>query len=326
MKKIIFVLAVILIPIFISCEKRKEFKEEDGKTSEDNRNVQSECDQAINDVNNAITNIGDINGKSYSKISINNQLINGEICGATIDTTLKLQGIVTINFDGVTVCNNRKRAGSIKATLIGFSTGTRWKDPGAVLELVYSDYKVTRASDGKSIKFNGTLNLTNVRGGNLILLILGLEPNQTSLIHKAEGNNIQIVFDDSKNATWNINRKATYTKSMNGNTLVITCTAEGIGTYNGINNLENWGTTRDGDAFTSQVSSPIIWNTTCGAGAPVTGVLIMKVDSKEFELTITAGVDQNGNPVTPSVNTCPYGLKVSWKWKNKEDSKIYPYQ
>jgi hypothetical protein len=210
--------------------------------------------------------------------------------------------------------------------LQGFTSGIRWENPGAVLEIVYSDYKVTRASDGKSIKFNGTINLTNVTGGNLFLLYFGIEPNQTSLIHKAEGNNIQIVFDDTQTATWNINRQATYTKSMNGSTVVFTCTGEGIGTHNGINNLENWGTTRDGDEFTSQVTEPVIWNTTCGAGAPVTGKMIMKIDSKEFELTIICGVDEAGNPVTPSVNNCPYGLKVTWRLKDDTGSKIFPYQ
>jgi hypothetical protein len=326
MKKLLIILAVLLIPVFNSCKKDREFKQEDGKTSEDNRNVQSECDQAINDANNVVSSNATLNGKSYDSKGIYSTLTNGEVCGPSLDTTLKLQGIITINFDGVTVCNNRKRAGSIKLSLLDFVSGKRWENPGAVLEIEYKDYKITRASDGKSIKFNGTINLTNVSGGNLILLYFGIAPNQTSLIHKVEGSNIQVVFDDVKTAIWNINRQATYTKSMNGSTVVFTCTAEGIGTYNGISNLENWGTTRDGDEFTSQVTQPVIWNTTCGAGAPVTGLVIMRVDSKEFELTITVGVDQNGNPVVPSVNNCPYGLKVSWKYKNKTDSKIYPYQ
>ncbi len=326
MKKLLIILAVVMIPVFIGCEKRKEFKQEDGQTSEDNRNVQSECDQAINDANNVVSSNATLNGKSYGKAGAETQLTNGDVCGAKIDTSLRLQGIITVNFDGVTVCNNRKRSGSIKLTLQGFASGIRWENPGAVLQVVYTDYKVTRASDGKSVKFNGALNLTNVSGGNLILLYFGIAPNQTSLIHTAEGSNIQVVFDDSKTATWNINRKATYTKSMNGSTVVFTCTAEGLGTYNGISNLENWGTTRDGDVFTSQVTEPVIWNTTCGAGAPVTGKLIMKVDSKEFEITITVGVDSNGNPVPPAVNECAYGLKVSWVWKDKTGSKIYPYQ
>jgi len=326
MKKLLMIMAVAIITIFASCKKQEVFKQEDGKTSEDNRNVQAECDEAINDANNVVSYHGSSFGKSPNSVLAESKLTNGEVCGASIDTSLLKQGIITLNFDGTTVCNNRKRAGSIRLSIQGFTSGTRWEEPGAVLQIVYNDYKVTRTSDGKSIKFNGMLNVTNVTGGNLILLYLGIAPNQTNLIHKVEGNNIQIVFDDTKTATWNINRQATYTKSMNGNTVVFTCTGEGIGTYNGINNLENWGTTREGDGFTSQVSEPVVWNTTCGAGAPVTGKLIMKIDSKEFELTITLGVDINGNPVTPAVNECPYGLKVSWKWKNDTGSKIYPYQ
>jgi hypothetical protein len=326
MKKLLIILAIAMIPMFIACKKNREFKKEDGTTSEDNRNVQGETDQAINDANNVVSSVSNINGGSYDGKSINSMLTNGEVCGATIDTTLKTQGIVTINFDGVTVCNNRKRAGSIKLTLKEFLSGKRWIDPGAVLEVVYNDYKVTRASDGKSIKLNGLFNLTNVSGGNLILLYFGIAPNQTNLIHRAEGTNISVTFDDTKTAIWNISRQATYTKSMNGNTVVFTCTAEGIGSYNGISNLENWGTTREGDAFTSQVTEPVVWNTTCGAHAPVTGKLTIKVDSKEFELITIIGVDESGNPVPVTVNNCPYGLKVIWTYKNKTESKIIPYK
>ena len=252
-------------------------------------------------------------------------LTSANICGASIDSSQITSGIVTMNFDGVTVCNNRKRSGSVKATIVNFVGGVRWKDPGAVLQLLYTDYKITRASDGASIKFNGTLSITNVTGGNLVYLLLGLAPNTTNLIHRVEGNSINVTFDDTKTATWNINRQYTYTKYMNGSTPVIECKGEGMGTNSGLSNLENWGTTRDGDDFTSQVSEPVIWNTTCGLYAPVTGVLIIAVAAKEFELTTTIGVDISGNPVTPAINTCPYGLKVSWKWKNKTGSKLYKY-
>ena len=78
---------------------------------------------------------------------------------------------------------------------------------------------------------------------------------------------------------------------MNGNTVVFTCSCEGFGSNNGISNLENQGTTREGDAFTSQITEAVVWNTTCGANAGVTGKLLMKVDSKEFEITVTVGVE-----------------------------------
>ena len=90
MKKLLIILAVAMIPVFINCKKQREFKNEDGQTSADNQNVQSECDQAINDANNVVSSIGNINGQSYNKELTSTQLTNGEVCGATIDTTLKL--------------------------------------------------------------------------------------------------------------------------------------------------------------------------------------------------------------------------------------------
>ncbi len=59
-------------------------------------------------------------------------------------------------------------------------------------------------------------------------------------------------------ASYNINRKFTYT--YNPTTIVLTCVGEGIGITSGsLSNLENFGTTRDGDLFTSQVTTPIVW-------------------------------------------------------------------
>lgn len=221
------------------------------------------------------------------------------------------------------MCNNRKRSGSIKLTLLDFPS-KKWKDAGAVLQIDYNSYKVVRASDNKGIQFDGTHLLTNVSGGNwLTILFL---PAHANLVHKVTGTDLKVTFDDGKIAKWNINRQYTYSYSMNGTTPVITCAGEGLGTQNGISQLENWGTTRDGDAFTSQIVENVVWNTTCGAHAPVTGKINIKVDAKEFELTSVIGVDVSGNPVTPAVNTCPYGLKVSWIWKTKTGSKIYPYQ
>ncbi|MFH0893491.1 MAG: hypothetical protein V2A54_03555 [Bacteroidota bacterium] len=326
MKKIMILFTVVAF-VASGCAKRKDFKNENGQVSEDNRNIQAETDQAINDANNVVSNNATLNGKigQYTLSEQAAAMTSGNVCGATVDTTLKTSGIVTLNFDGVTVCNNRKRAGSVKATIIDYATGKRWKDPGCVLQLDYTNYKVTRASDGENIKFNGTLRITNVTGGNLILLLLGWTPNETSLVHQVEGTGIQITFNEDKTATWNISRKYTYTKSMNGSTTVITCTGEGTGSNNGLSTLENWGTTRDGDDFTSQVTEPVVWNTTCGLSAPVTGKLVIAVTSKEFELTTYIGVDAGGTPTTPTVNFCPYGLKVEWKWKNKTGSKIYKY-
>ena len=313
MRKLLFLSALMMIAL-LSCKKNQEFKEEDGHTSEDNQNVQSNTDGAVSDANIAVSNNNLLAGKTMSAA----QIAATSICGATVDTSLRAQGIVTINYDGVTACNNRKRSGSIKVTLVDYVNGKRWKDVGAVLQLDYTAYKVTRVSDSKSLTFDGTHTITNVTGGNWVLLVFALQP---SLAVTVTGTNLDVTFDDGNHSTWNINRKYTYTYAN----AVLTCKGEGLGSQDGLSNLENWGTTREGDNFTSQVSTPIIWNSSCGANAPVEGQLIIRVAAKSFELTTTAAVDQSGNVVAPAANNCAYGFKVEWKYKKKTKTKIYKY-
>jgi hypothetical protein len=230
-------------------------------------------------------------------------------------------GTIKLNYSGI-VCSNRKREGSIKLTILNYSGGVRWKNAGAVLQVDYIGYKVTRASDGKSVELNGTQLVTNKSGGTWFdLIFLG----QANLSHEVTSSGaLSVKFDGSATASYNINRRFTYT--YNSSSLVITCVGEGIGSNSSLNNLENFGTTRDGDNFTSQVTTPVIWNTTCGAWAPVQGEVNIKVDDKAFDLKCTFGVDVNGNAVAIAPNSCPYGMKVEWTYKKKTNKKIFGYQ
>ena len=319
MKKgqILTLLSVIAIGFLIvatGCRKNREFRKENGQTSEDNSNTLSQADQGVSDANTAIGNYSSMSGR-YAQLPS----VLATICGATIDTTGMSTGTLMINYDG-TVCNNRKREGSIRLTIQNFASGVKWKDAGCVLKVDYIAYKVTRASDGKFLQFDGTHLVTNVSGGTWVDLVLGLK---SSLVHTVNASGpLTVAFDDGKTATCNLNRKFTYTW---GNS-ILTCTGEGTGSYNSLTNLENYGTTRDGDDFTSQVSTYVIWNTTCGAWAPIQGEVNIAVASKSFSMVCTFGVDQTGTPVTVAPNTCAYGWKLYWKYKKKDKTKIFPYQ
>lgn len=299
--------AILVLP---SCRKNRLVKNETGQVSEDNSNIQAGMDAAVDDGTKAITSNSTTNGKIDGAL-----LAALQVCGATTDTSLKTQGILTLNFDGTTNCNGRIRSGRIKLTLQDYSNGKRWKDAGAVLRLDFTDYKVVRASDNKSLTFNGASTVTNVSGGNIILLTFAIQPN---LVHKVDGSSISVKFDDGKTSTFNISRRFTYTYASGVYNLV----AEGTGTKNNLSNIENWGTTRDGDEFTSQVQEVVKWNSTCGAHKPLSGKIDIQVASKEFGLTTTLGTDNSGNVVSSG---CPWGLKVEWKYKNKTGSKLYAY-
>lgn len=316
--KLVYALALIVLSgslVFTGCKKRKAFKNEDGQASADNRSAQGENDAAISDVNTVISDQPLLHGRGGSPNAI--QGVLGTICGMSVDTNGMSTGTVKLNYNGTT-CNNRTRTGSIRLTILNYTSGVRWKHVGAVLKVDYLNYKVTRASDGKSVELNGTQNVTNNSGGTWFdLIFLG----QANLSHQVTGTNLNVTFDGSKTAVYNIHRKFTYTWSGT----VLTCVGEGIGTSNNLSNLENYGTTRDGDAFTSQVTTPVVWNTTCGAWAPVQGAVDIRVDGKSFDLKCTFGVDVNGNSVTVAPNSCPYGMKVEWSYKKKTNKKIFGY-
>lgn len=321
--RFIYVASALLLAgslAFTSCKKRQAAKDEDGQSSADSRNVQSENDAAINDVNAEIGALTSLRGKSANSNAVEEYYRAFGITATyyTVDTTNIQNGSIVINYNG-TVVSNRKREGSIKLTILDYVNGKRWKQQGCIIQVDFMDYKVTRASDGKFVKLNGTQYYKNETGGSWweFLFI----KTQSSLGTSVTGSNLNVTFDDGKTAVYNINRKFTFTLPNN----ILTCTGEGIGTSESLSSLENYGTTRDGDAFTSQVKTPIVWNVTCGAWAPIQGNVEIKVEDKDFTLNCTFGVDKDGNVVTVGSNACPYGWKVDWKYKNKARKKIFGY-
>lgn len=313
--------------IFSSC-KKKEDKTEQPATPEvstpstesgaDNRDAQSENDAALSDINDVVGN-SRMAGKGTDVSGT--QGVTGDICGLSIDSVNISAGSITFNYTGVS-CNNRTRTGAIKVSLY---SGTKWKNAGTILKIDYINYKVTRTSDKKSITFNGTQYLTNISGGTwwdlfILKTTTSLVSTVTEGVTGNGGNPILLTFNDGKTATYNINRKITYTYPNN----IITVTAEGIGSSNGLNNLENYGTARNGDAFTSQVTVPIVWNITCG-GAVLKGEVSLKNTTNSAELKFNYGVDVNGNNVTVGQNDCPYGWKLTWTANSQSFSKVFGY-
>ncbi|MDX2174467.1 MAG: hypothetical protein SFY56_15295 [Bacteroidota bacterium] len=321
--KLIYALCALMLTtalVFTGCKKKKAFKNEDGQASTDNRTVQTENDNATNDVNTVVGDNALLHGRTSSSAGTNalHSALGITAVDYSIDTNGAHSGTIKINYNGTTV-NNRTRTGSIKLTILDYSTGKRWKQAGCVLKVDYLGYKVTRASDGKSVELNGSQNIKNETGGTWWeLLILKTQP---SLATSVTGSDLNVKFDGDKTAIYNINRKFTYT--LPGG--ILTCTGEGIGSSDGLSSLENYGTTRDGDKFTSQVSTPIVWNWTCGWWAPVQGAVDIKVAEKDFSLKVTFSVNSSGDVVTAGPNACPYGWKVEWTHKKKTNKKVFGY-
>ncbi len=303
--------------VFTSCKKKKAFKEEDGQTTVDNRDVQSENDAANTDINDIVAT-SSLKGKNAG--TYNAHGVTGNVQDAVIDSVNISTGVILISFNG-TAHNNRSRSGQIRLTLLNYPT-TEWKDAGAIMKVDFINYKVTRVSDGKFVILNGSQNLVNVSGTTWWDLFF-TSAHASIITEVKENGDLNVTFSDNKTAIYHINRRITYSWITG---FIFQCKAEGIGSHESLSGLENYGTTRDGDTFTSQVTTPIVWTSSCGWWAPVAGTVDVKVDSKEFNLIVTFAVDKDGNLETATAaKPCAYGWKVEWKHKNKTKKKIFGY-
>ncbi|PBQ34444.1 hypothetical protein CNR22_22575 [Sphingobacteriaceae bacterium] len=302
---------------FTACKKKETDKEEpavetpDGQSGTDNREVTSENDQSMSEANDALSSAPRIAGKGQSAQSITG------ICGYDIDSVKIKHDTIILKYNGIT-CNNRTRTGMI---ILSWAPGTKWSTAGAIIKIDYVNYKITRASDQRSIMFNGTQNLTNVSGGTWLNLVL---VTNYSLVNSITGTNLNVKFEDGKTAVYNINRKITYTYPGTFPNGILTIKAEGIGSNGSLTNLENYGTARNGDVFTSQVTTPIVWNVTCG-GAVLQGAVSLTDVTKNYNLKFIYGVDANGNIQTVGANSCPYGWKLEWTANAATQSKVFGY-
>lgn len=306
-----FVLLIPLLLIVGSCKKKKAFKAEDGQSSVDARMLQGHNDEVISDINSVIMNQALIRGRNSELTGV----MGKELCGVDIDTVDVYRGIVRLNYNGKE-CNGFKKTGTITITFTDYPTH-KWKHQGAVVKIDFLTYTVFQVSSQKSVQLDGTEYLTNISGKTWYDLYYSFE---TSVVQTLTGNNIKVTFNGSKVAVYNFNRQMTFTYHNS----VMTCKVEGLETQNGESSVENWGQTRDGDFFTSQVSTPVIWNSTCGPNSPLEGEVVIKVDNKDFKLNCRFGVDGEGNDLAGS-GSCPFGFKLTWSYKRKTSSRVFQY-
>lgn len=298
---ILWSLVAITFAIFIitGCKKKEEEapvpvvpSENASQTQRvsDQSNTENESNQAMDEANSAMGNVSTTRST--------------QSCGMTIDSSLKAQGKLTLNYDGST-CSGKIRTGSITIQL-PYSGGviTTWSTAGATATLTFNNYKVTYVATNKSLTFNGTHSVTNVNGGGWIQLYLG-----TPIIHKVRAN-MQLTFDDGTTRTWMAAEKRTIT--YNNVSEVLKASTIGDTAIGGHLNVAFWGTNRVGESFIIDMPTAFSYDlnnpsTNC-IYKPLTGVIVHY--GVLHSITLTYGVDANGVIVTPGV--CPFGYKFSW--------------
>lgn len=308
MKKTIKTLPLTLIAaavlIFTSCQKQSDLIVDDSYSAEDNSDVSSALNSSMDDAGLVADGVESLSGKTDGLIAI---------CGADIDTTLKSQGIIVINYNGTPCPNGTTRTGTLTLTLQGYGNGVRWKDQGAVLEVDYDTVKVSKPN-GKSVTLNGTHYLTNETGGKPGKVMSGLEPGPVTIRHTAT--DFTLTLTNGAQRTWSVNRLRTYTFA-NG---VKTISLSSDHTENGVANADAWGTNRNGAAFINSIVTPVVSNNVCGWYKPVQGEVNHSVGTKS--VNVVFGVDANGNPISSG---CAYGFKITFTKNGVVRTRVVSY-
>lgn len=221
---------------------------------------------------------------------------SGLIAGATIDdSTFISQKKLVITYNGLNRDGTKTRTGTITVQLIA---GNAWRDLGAVLEVRYNQFTVTRVSTQKSVTFNGVRTVKNLTGGLLA--------DRNPVLHQVRGS-ITVTFDNETQRIRNDAFRRLFDFRLSTISIPrITTTADTA--LNGIAQVSSWGTNRKGEAFTTLITEPVIWSD-CRNGQ-VAGVRKHQVSGRE--ITIRYGVNQQGQPVAVSSSTCAYGYKIEF--------------
>lgn len=234
-----------------------------------------------------------------------------DICNATVtlDSSNNTRTL-TIVYNGTSCNPNYSRTGTVT---LAIPLGQHFSDMGAVVTATYTNLKVTRISDGKSITINGSHTITNVSGGKLInLASLG------TIIHDINSSGMNVTFDNGSTRSWMVARRKTFT--YNGGIVI---SISGTHTEGDIANVSEWGTTRYGTPFVTSINQPLIVRQDCDFRL-VSG----KVTHQRMiaDVTVTFGLDSSGQPTSCPGLGNPYYYKLVWIGTNGvQATVIAPY-
>lgn len=301
MKKVILNIALIAVSaslVLTSCKKKDEVEPDYSELSQqsgDNASVQRESDQAIND---AITLLegSSLSGARLSKAAPSTSSLDSNEC--KVDTMM-VDGKKHFQFKYKGISKDGKvRSGKMTAVL---TSGTSWKDEGAVLTLTFDTIKVNR--NGKSVTFSGTKIITNVTGGKVKDLVSSTD----SIVHNVSSSNLKITFDDGTTRTWVVSKSRTFKGDG-------TCTIKGTG----LDGISESGITRKGTPFKTTIKKPVIFSKCNGNDPkPISGQEVHT--GLVREVAVTLGVDDAGTEVNSCEST---GMKIVWLNRKGETQQV----
>lgn len=294
-----FILVVATIGLtFTACKKNEEVNPanpddtaQQALSASDQTRMETESNNSMDEVSSIVDGISNV--KSMQTLG----------CNVTVDSSNAATGLIVLTFNGTSCDGLRNRTGVINIQLpynSNTQTVTKWHEAGCTLTLTYVNFVVTRLSDNKSLTINGTHSVTNVNGGRLAEITSG-----SPIVHKVRAN-MQLTFDDGTTRTWGAARTRTFTLTNN----ILSTSVVGDTAVSGYSDVAEWGTNRAGESFVCSITTPVVVNlagSTC-LHKPLSGVRVHH--RLTHEITVTFGVDANGNAVTNG--DCPYGFKANW--------------
>jgi hypothetical protein len=316
MKKNILKLSAVLLCgalAFTSCKKKSDANPDDSgaqtTTAQDQTDYARETNQTATDVDATLSSTGSDNARLASAPP---QIITG----GTVDYTKASSGIYTITYADTTTAGT-VRKGSVSITVS--PSGAKWDSAGTMV-IITSSYVVTKAN-GKTMGIEGVDTLTKVTSGDYSKLIAA-GSGQYQVSHTGVDT---VTFDNGTTRKWQHSRLRTF--SYNSPTLTVS--VAGSGNADGLTDVDTWGINRAGEAFYSEIKTPIEWifnpsapRSTCSHWFdPVSGVYFHK--GVGAGLTVTYGVSITGG--TPLITDCPYGFELQWTFNGKQEKAILPY-
>ena len=299
---------------FTSCKKNETQDLADSETvamantADDEATASSETDASLADADEAINLTAIAGGRVSATLP----------CGVAGIDSFPAEKRYVITFDGRTRCGNRQtiRSGSITLQLYNAQS---WAEAGAVMQVTYDNYTVRKGvgrSLGNAIVLNGTGKIYNVLGGLRRQVLRG---NAGQVQHRIRFSNLRMAYKNRQFTDIGIAKTRTWVNE--GGFISIRVTGDTAGTaFAGNSNVGHWGTNRQGTRSYTIFQQAVVANNNCGYDAPVAGVKVHKGLNRE--LTITLGVDRQGNPVTGS---CPYGYKYQFVGPRRTETGVVEY-
>ncbi|WP_299253421.1 hypothetical protein [uncultured Cytophaga sp.] len=309
MKKVVYpILLGLSIAAFVSsCKPREEAPVTPAivdRSKPDDAGARNELDKVYSDIEKVY------NSQQYSDASNLRTTAGGAILPC---------GKVTFNAKSFTIdysksgmnCGTRVLSGSVEVSLF---SGNQFSDPGAVLKIEYTKYKILYYVNNQSITYNGISYVTNGPNGGTMLSLYTTTP--ATVEHRVRGL-LTLTFDTTGTGThnvtreWNIRRKNTYTS--NGTAAGIAVTVEGdttiaLDTYipGEFVSTSEYGISRDGDKFVCQLATPFNWS---NCGTTYEGPYILKQGKVQYT------VDLTNNPISAGgITTGAWSATAGYKY------------